>query len=338
VVAFPRNTGHRKELAMDGKVRIAIACQGGGSHTAFTAGALKRLLKEERYEVVALSGTSGGAICALLAWYALLKNDGEAAARAAELLDSFREENSARAPYDRIWNDWAVWVNRLQGSVVVPAVSPYSTPLSYWGQELLRRMLEERVRFEEIGTPLHDSSPMLLVGAVDVRSGEFRAFNSRRDRIEAETILASTALPTLLRAVSIDGGVYWDGLFSQNPPVRELTDTKPDEIWIIQIDPERREEEPRSMVDILDRRNELAGNLSLYQEIYFIEKINELVEKLGENRRLRIPEGKEYKPIQVRRIELLRERDFASKLDRRPSFIRGLMDYGEEQAEAFLRE
>ena len=50
----------------DGNIRrVAIACQGGGSHTAFTAGALKKLLKEkgteghEEYEIVALSGTSG---------------------------------------------------------------------------------------------------------------------------------------------------------------------------------------------------------------------------------------------------------------------------------------
>jgi NTE family protein len=280
-----------------------------------------------------------------LAWYALLENDGEeAAARATELLDSFWKDNSASAPYDRLWNDWTVWVNRLQGAVVLPAVSPYSTQLSCWGQERLRSMLEERVRFAQIETPLQDSSPMLLVGAVDVLSGEFRAFNSRRDRIAAETILASAALPTLFRAVRTDGGVYWDGLFSQNPPVRELTDAKPDEIWIIQIDPERREVEPKSMVDILDRRNELAGNLSLYQELHFIEKINELVDKLGEgenpeNKRLRIPgeEGKEYKPIRVRRIEMSRALDFASKLDRSPPFIRGLMDYGEERAEAFLR-
>ncbi len=98
------------------------------------------------------------------------------------------------------------------------------------------------------------------------------------------------------------------------------------------------------MVDILDRRNELAGNLSLYQEIHFIEKINDLVAKLGEgespeDRRLRIPgeRGKEYRPIKVCRIEMLKELDFASKLDRSPSFIRGLMDYGEERAEEFLR-
>jgi NTE family protein len=347
MIAFPRKADHRKELPVDGngKKRIAIACQGGGSHTAFTAGALKRLLDDDRHDVVALSGTSGGAICALLGWYALLQNGGEAAAtRAAELLDSFWNDNAATGPYDRLWNDWAVWVNRFQGGALVPAISPYSTPVSYWGQERLRQMLEELVAFGEIETPLQDPSPMLLVGAVDVCSGAFRAFNSRRDRIGAEAILASTALPTLFRAVRADGGVYWDGLFSQNPPVRELTDARPDEIWVIQIDPERRAEEPKAMVDILDRRNELAGNLSLHQEIHFIEKINDLVDKLGEGespeeRRLRIPgeSGKEYKRIRVCRIEMSKELDFASKLDRSPSFIRGLMAYGEERAEEFLR-
>ena len=52
-------------------IRVAIACQGGGSHTAFTAGVLKRLFDSDdiaRYDVVGLSGTSGGAVCALLAW------------------------------------------------------------------------------------------------------------------------------------------------------------------------------------------------------------------------------------------------------------------------------
>ena len=61
---------------------MAIACQGGGSHTAFTAGVLKRLLGAEElagYEVVGLSGTSGGAVCALLTWSALLEGDPAAA-------------------------------------------------------------------------------------------------------------------------------------------------------------------------------------------------------------------------------------------------------------------
>jgi NTE family protein len=208
-------------------------------------------------------------------------------------------------------------------------------------------MLKERIEFEKIGTPLGESSPMLLIGAVDVLSGEFRAFNSRRDEIGAETILASTALPTLFRAVCTEGGVYWDGLFSQNPPIRELPKARPDEIWVIQIDPKKRTAEPRSMTDILDRRNELAGNISLYQEIHFIQKMNQLVDRLGdqnqslENRSLHVPgkdgrEGRDYKHIDVCWIRMSPPLDFASKLDRSPSFIREMMNYGERQAEDFL--
>jgi NTE family protein len=32
----------------NGSRRVAIACQGGGSHTAFTAGVLKRILNEKK--------------------------------------------------------------------------------------------------------------------------------------------------------------------------------------------------------------------------------------------------------------------------------------------------
>ena len=60
--------------------------------------------------------------------------------------------------------------------------------------------------------------------------------------------------------------------------MRELPDAGPDEIWVIQIDPEKREEEPTSIADIL---NELAGNVSLYQEVHSIDKINQFVEALG---------------------------------------------------------
>ena len=58
---------------------LAIACQGGGAHTAFTAGALaylflsfehfRRIGEEGRwFDLLGLSGTSGGAITAAMAW------------------------------------------------------------------------------------------------------------------------------------------------------------------------------------------------------------------------------------------------------------------------------
>jgi len=54
---------------------IVIACQGGGSHTAFTGGVLQTLLSaldRSRYRIAGLSGTSGGALCAAIAWFGLL--------------------------------------------------------------------------------------------------------------------------------------------------------------------------------------------------------------------------------------------------------------------------
>jgi NTE family protein len=186
---------------------------------------------------------------------------------------------------------------------------------------------------------------MLLVGAANVLSGEFKAFSSRRDRINAEMILASAAIPTLFKAVHADGGVYWDGLFSQNPPVRELPDAKPNKIWVIQINPETSASKPKSMPEITDRRNELSGNLSLYQDIHFIRTVNGLVDKLGEgensqDKRLLVSgeEDKEYRHIDVKWIQMLRDLDTASKLNRDPSFIRKMMAYGQEQAEKFLKK
>lgn len=346
--------------------RIAIACQGGGSHTSFTAGALKGLLARghEKYDFVAFSGTSGGAVCALLAWYALLERGaGEAGAReAGRLLDGFwLRDNAATDLPERLLNDWLVgWMRWQKATGVLIEGSPNAFS-DYW-QRRLRRSLERNVLFERIDerlvTPV---SPMLFIGAVDVLSGEFKVFKSHRrrpgepswvfndepgDGIGVEAVLASAAIPPIFRAVRIGERVYWDGLFSQNPPIRELLDARPDEVWVIQINPSRMAprpwsprpgDEPASVVDVMDRRNALAGNISLNQELHYVEKINELVQELGEgerprDRRLRLKNGKEYRPVVLRRIEMSWPLGAASKLDRNPAFIRRMMAYGEERA------
>jgi NTE family protein len=312
--------------------RVAIACQGGGSHTAFTAGVLARLFDGDELdgcEVVALSGTSGGAVCALLAWSALREGDRH---KARALLQGFWEDNSASSMMDAAVNAWMVWVSTLQGLGMVPVASPYDLPVD--GLQTFRDLLTRRVDFDAIDVDSAGEHPLLLMGAVDVLSGQFRAFHSRRDRITADMVLASAAIPTVFPTVHTDGGAFWDGLFSQNPPVRELLETKPDELWVIQINPTVREDEPRSVLDITDRRNELAGNLSLYQELHVIELIDRL---LAEGQLV----GDRYKQVVVRVLEFSRPLSSklmgpASKLNRDARFIRSLMDQGERQVEEFL--
>ena len=312
--------------------RVAIACQGGGSHTAFTAGVLGRLLTTdefEEYELAGLSGTSGGAVCAALAWPALLDGDrGESKAR----LDGFWADNAASGPVEKAINAWMLWATTLQSVGLLPAVSPYDIPVT--GIEHFRTLLRRWVDFDRIQVDGLARHPVLLIGAVDVLSGEFRAFNSRREQITADMILASAAIPTAFRTMHIAGGSFWDGLFSQNPPVRELLDAQPDELWVIQINPTTRSSEPRSVLSIADRRNELAGNLSLYQELHVIEKIDQLL-----NDGLLV--GGRYKQVTVRIIELPRLRSSqwfgpASKVNRDSRFLRRLISEGERQADSFL--
>ncbi|GAA4557645.1 patatin-like phospholipase family protein [Pseudonocardia xishanensis] len=315
--------------------RVAIACQGGGSHTAFTAGVLGGLLESEelsRYEIVGLSGTSGGAICALLGWQALRAGE---RARAGAALERFWMDNAASGPLDKLANAWLVSAGVLQNLDVLPGVSPYAIPAAFGGADAFRALLSRHVDFDSITADLDREHPLLVLGAVDVLSGRFRAFDSHRDRITPDSVLASAAIPNLFRAVRTDGGTYWDGLFSQNPPVRDLLDVEPDEIWVIQINPTAMDREPRSLVQIADRRNELAGNLSLYQELGFIEEVDRLLDE-G-----RLQPGGPFRHVVVRVLELPRRvlprrLGPASKLNRDPRFLRRLIKEGRAQVDRFV--
>ena len=65
--------------------KVAIACQGGGTHAAFTWGVLTKILatkrqwdetsgEGERFDITAITGTLAGALCALATWYVLAPN------------------------------------------------------------------------------------------------------------------------------------------------------------------------------------------------------------------------------------------------------------------------
>lgn len=305
--------------------KVAIACQGGGSHAAFAAGVLLSLLApgaRERFELVALSGTSGGAICASLAWAGMLaKGPDEARAR----LERFWRALEVDDPFDAALNFWSVWLARLPVSV---ELSPYTyEPIA---ENTLRALLQRHLDLENLGPDARRRGPKLLIGATDIQSGERVVFGG--EGLTYDMVVASAAVPPLYRAVKVGNRLCWDGLFSTNPPVREFTDLAgtPDEIWVVQINPQHRPGEPRSVRDIVDRRNELSGNLSLGQELYFIDRINQLL-KDHDTLRAR------YKPIVIHVVELgLTGLDYPSKLDRRGELIERLIEDGKSRAEAFF--
>lgn len=102
--------------------KVAIACQGGGSHAAFAAGVLSELLSPsyvDRFELVGLSGTSGGAISAALAWAGLISGGPEEARK--RLLGMWRDLE-VHDLFDEMTNFWLV---SLASSPITEEISPY---------------------------------------------------------------------------------------------------------------------------------------------------------------------------------------------------------------------
>lgn len=356
--------------------KVAVACQGGGSHTAFTAGVLRRFLDEQQrdYDIVAFTGTSGGALCALMAWYGLRTGDAETARTSLyDLWDGLK----ARGLRDTLVNVGVVNTSRLLHSgFPMPQVSPAQNAYTEIAKRRLRRAIETEVDPDTLADLVADADetpppPKILISAVNARDGTFEIFTDRPaegestktdcfaaqieeqpNPLSVDAVLASAAVPNLFEPVRIkdpsDGRIheYWDGLFSQNPPIRNLLDgpdeaaRKPDELWLVRINPTMQRGDLSTLDEIVDRRNELAGNLSLSQELYFIHQVNQWLQD-----KMFSTEAREtYKPVTVRQLELDEQRlegepdlGVASKLDRRPEFIRDLMCLGEQQAEEFLR-
>jgi NTE family protein len=317
-------------MSDDAQTNVAIACQGGGSHTAFTAGVLKHLYREwdDAHELVGISGTSGGAFNALAAWYGLV-TDGED--RAIELLDALWDDLAANDFADRFTNRWMVGLSRVEASgLPVPQASPYALPGSQLGKDRIRSALEDNIDFDDVPDYCTQTAPELVVGTVNVNAGVFETFTN--EDVTPKAVLASAAVPTLFEAVEIDGHHHWDGLFSQNPPIDDLmtvpVDRKPDELWVIQINPQERDGEPRSLEEIADRRNELAGNISLNQELRVIERVNDWIDA-GH-----LPES-DFSKTTVRRIAMGETFHCSTKVDRSPEFLDELMALGEQRAAEF---
>jgi NTE family protein len=344
--------------------RIAIACQGGGSQCAFIAGALKTLFArgvQERFEIVGFSGTSGGALTAAGAWFGLLKRAHGDRTPPEDRVIALWNDLTAQTPQEIAFDTSSIQTVRLVERGVLPsfATSPSSPQFQAMTKAVakvltrpeftdLRALIVKHIDFDALPALIEPGSPILLAGAADVIEGTFKLFSSACGEIKPEALLASAAIPNLFPAVWVDGHAYWDGIFSSNPPVvgflRKAFMGKhvmPQEIWIIQINRVHHGAVPETPSDIFDRRNQLAGNLSLRHELEQILMVNMLLQEHAVTPEFMARFGLEMmEPIKVRFIrmssELAESLDYPSKLSRHPAHIARLIADGEVQAGNFL--
>jgi NTE family protein len=275
-----------EKSARQRRATIELALQGGGAHGAFTWGVLDRLLEED-IEIAGVSGTSAGAMNAVVLASGLLDGDREGARAALRRFWTRVGEAAALNPFPL--NPFTAFLGEMMSRVA----SPYQlNPLNL---NPLRAILASEVDFERLRG---SSGPSLFVAATAVSTGKLRVFD--RGEIDADRVMASACLPMLFHAVEIDGQAYWDGGYVGNPALLPLVRQSPaHDLLIVQVNPVHRAGVPRQPQDILDRINEISFNSSLVREMQTVALMKKLIEDEG------VP-GHRYKEALFRQVDGLR--------------------------------
>jgi len=313
--------------------QINVALQGGGSHGAFSWGVLDRLLEDGRLDIVALSGTSAGAMNAVAMADGYVRGGPEGArAKLAEFWRAVartgRFSPVQRMPWDMLLGNWSVenTPGYLWYDAISRMVSPYlANPLNL---NPLRDVVAREIDFEAVR---RCDRLKLFISATNVETGQLRVFSG--DEIDLDVVMASACLPQIFQAVEIDGKPYWDGGYGGNPAIFPFFKaTATEDVLLVQINPVVREGVPRSANEIQNRIDEITFNSGLLREFRAIAFVKELI-AAG-----RLPHG-EFRDIRMHRIDAdaaFKDLAASSKVNAEWAFLEYLFDLGRTAATDWL--
>ena len=327
-------TKEKKSAGRSGRepVLVDLALQGGGAHGAYTWGVLDRLLEEPWLTFDGISGTSAGAMNAVVMAHGLNEGGPQGAKLALEtfwkrvadaaLLSPFR-----RGPLEVLTGKWTLDFSPafVAADFAARLYSPYSIPGG--GANPLHKILEETVDF----AGLAKAGPRLFVTATNVHTGRGRVF--RNADLTPEVLMASACLPTMFQAVEIDGEPYWDGGFTGNPTITPLIrECDSDDTILISINPIERPGTPRTAMEIQNRLNEISFNSPLIKELRMAALLRQVADP-GTG------EGAVWAKMRIHRVageEIMLQLGYSSKLLAEWAFFQMLRDEGRRAAETFL--
>jgi NTE family protein len=319
------------------KKLINLALQGGGAHGAFTWGVLDHLLTDGRLQFEGISGTSAGAVNAILLADGLARGGPQEAQK--RLADFWRAASVGgslptlqRAVIERLFAFLPLDESPMQ--MWLSALSRYFSPytLNPLNINPLKTLIERFVDFEAVRAC---NDLQLFISATNVHTGRLRVFS--RDKITADVVMASACLPFLFQAVEIDGVPYWDGGYLGNPAIFPFFHTTATEdVLIVQLNPLERKMTPTTSHEIVNRVNEITFNSSLLSEYRAIEFVARLIQQQ------RLPHGTgpgQYRLIKLHRIVLDgsgRAYTADTKLSNDYDFFQLMRTRGEQSARRFL--
>lgn len=312
---------------------MSVALQGGGAHGAFTWGVLDAMLADPRVHFEGLSGSSAGAMNAVVlanGW----RNGGRDGARQA--LKDFWTAVGKQMPMGMVAQGDSDAIRPSPASKLLANWAGYFSPsqLNPFDFNPLRDMLAGQVDFEQ----LRAACPFkLFIGATQANTGKLRVF--RESELTLDILLASACLPKIHHAVEIDGEPYWDGGYSANPAIFPLFyDCDSSDVLLVLLSPLQRNDTPRTAEEIDARIVELAFSAHFMREMQMFSKAVDYATPgvLTMGRLERRLQRMRFHMIDSSQVASLQRTD--TKLLAHPPFLERLREQGRARATAWLAE
>ena len=164
--------------------RINLALQGGGAHGAFTWGVLEQLLSDERLVIEGISGTSAGAVNAVMLADGLARGGPRGGAEAARrFLARGRAQRQSAGRCSARWSSGMLSFTPLEGTPMqawFDALSRYFSPYDFNPLNInpLKDLFERFVDFEALRA---NTDLQIFISATNVQTGRVRIFSARED-------------------------------------------------------------------------------------------------------------------------------------------------------------
>ena len=275
----------------------ALVLQGGGALGAYQGGVFEALC-EVGIEPDWLSGVSIGGINAAIIAGNTRGNQLDRLRDFWETVSSrnvtqFMPESEAFRLFQNQISAWSSMTVGLPGFYTPRTLSPWlqlsktDESTSLYDTSELKSTLNRLIDWDI----LNNQEKRLSLGAVNVRTGNFRYFDTKFDRIGPEHIMASGALPPAFPAIKIDNEFYWDGGIVSSTPLQyllEIEGLRDSLVFTVDLF-SAQGSLPRSMTDVLGRQKDITFSSRTRNNTDTFKKIHSLQIKLHEAL-LRLPQ------------------------------------------------
>ncbi|MCE2029193.1 patatin-like phospholipase family protein [Sessilibacter corallicola] len=288
----------------------ALVLSGGGARAAYQVGVLRAVSEiagsSSQPHFPIICGTSAGAINAL----ALACHAGNFQRSVSDLYTIWNNL-SVEKVIQSGWIDMAKGVRRVAGSFLTQGISD-SNPIALFDNSPLRSLIQSHINFSNLNRAIKANRlEAVSITAMAYGSGESISFFQGRSEISkwrkfhqvgvptelnADHLLASSAIPGIFPTVNIEGVYYGDGAIRQLSPLNTALHLGASKIFVVGVSNNRNPAQwgKRPIVRHSPSVGQMVGHLlnsafidSMDSDLGHLEHINELVSLIPEDIRLK---------------------------------------------------